>query len=248
LTGILEMPESEVRAWIVFSHCFTCNKDLKVMVRVARGLAQRGWGVLRYDFTGLGGSDGTFADTNFSTNCEDLRRAVEFLGGQHHPPRFLLGLSFGGAASLAMADSLPSIAGVITLAAPSDTTHLADLLDSMNPQIARDGRGEVVIGGLTHTITRQMLEDFRRHDLPACVRALRKPLLVFHSPEDETVSYHHALMNTGLTSNPGIPGIASGLYPRSLISLPGSNHLVTNNERDIELVVKMIDVWCDRLL
>lgn len=245
LTGILELPGTEVRAWIVFSHCFTCNKDLKVMVRIARGLAQRGWGILRYDFAGLGGSEGIFADTNFSTNCEDLRRAVEFLGKEYHSPRFLFGLSFGGAASLAMADSLPSIAGVITLAAPSDTGHLAELLESMNPQIASQGRGEVVIGGFTHTITRQMLEDFRRHDLPAQVRSIRKPLLLFHSPEDETVSYHHALVNTGLVS---YPGIASGLCPRSLITLPGSNHLLTNSERDLELVVRVIDAWCDRFV
>jgi alpha/beta superfamily hydrolase len=243
LTGILEMPGTDVRAWMIFSHCFTCNKDLKVIVRIARGLSQRGWGILRYDFAGLGGSEGTFADTNFSTNCEDLRSAVEFLGREYQPPRFLFGLSFGGAASLAMANSLPSVAGVITLAAPSDTQHLADLLASMNPQIESEGRGEVVIGGFTHTITRSMLDDFRRQDLPARVRDLRKPLLAFHSPDDETVSYRHAFANTGLGSN---PLAVSGLYPRSLVTLPGSNHLLTNNERDIDLVVGMIDCWCER--
>lgn len=245
LTGILEMPEGNVRAWLVFSHCFTCNKDIKAIVRIARGMAERGWGVLRYDFAGLGASEGNFADTNFSTNCEDLRRAVEFLSGEHHPPRFLFGLSFGGAASLAMADQLPSIAGVITLAAPSDTSHLADLLASMNPAIESEGQGTVVIGGLTHTISKQMLLDFRSHDLPGCVRDLRKPLLVFHSPDDETVAYRHALANTGLISE---QVNASGLSPRSLITLPGSNHLLTSSERDIPLVVGIMDVWCDRLV
>ncbi|MFO0012324.1 MAG: alpha/beta hydrolase [Planctomycetota bacterium] len=244
LSGILEMPDSAVRAWMVFSHCFTCNKDLKAIVRIARGLAQRGWGVLRYDFAGLGGSEGTFADTNFSTNCEDLCRAVEFLSGEHHPPRFLFGLSFGGAASLAMADSLPSIAGVITLAAPSDTSHLADLLASMNPRIEAEGQGTVVIGGFTHTITRQMLDDFRREDLPGRVRQLRKAILAFHSPEDETVSYRHALANSGFAAE---HSAASGLYPRSLITLPGSNHLLTSSERDIDFVVGIMDAWCDRL-
>lgn len=239
------MPKGNVRAWLVFSHCFTCNKDIKAIVRIARGMAERGWGVLRYDFAGLGASEGNFADTNFSTNCEDLRRAVEFLSGEHHPPRFLFGLSFGGAASLAMADQLPSIAGVITLAAPSDTSHLADLLASMNPAIESEGQGTVVIGGLTHTISKQMLLDFRSHDLPGRVRDLRKPLLVFHSPQDETVAYRHALANIGLFSQ---QVNASGLSPRSLITLPGSNHLLTSSERDIPLVVGIIDLWCDRLI
>jgi uncharacterized protein len=243
LSGILETPGNEVRAWMVFSHCFTCNKDLKAIVRISRGLAERGWGVLRYDFAGLGGSEGTFANTNFTTNCQDLRGAVEFLSGEHHPPRFLIGHSFGGAASLAMADQLPSIVGVVTLAAPSDTAHLAKLLASMNPKIESEGQGNVVIGGMTHTITREMLKDFRQHDLPGLVQSLRKPLLVFHSPEDETVAFQHAVANTGLAS-----GNASftGSYPRSLMALPGSNHLFTNSDRDIALVVGMIDVWCER--
>ncbi len=250
LTGILEVPVEEVRAWMIFSHCFTCNKDLKAIVRIARGLAERGWGILRYDFAGLGGSEGTFADTNFSTNCEDLRCAVEFLSGTYHPPRFLFGLSFGGAASLAMADKLPSIAGVITLAAPSDTSHLADLLSSMNPCIESEGTGTVSIGGLTHTLSKQMLDDFRSHDLPTRIRELCKPLLAFHSPEDETVSYRHALALAGLAvpdSEQRGPA-KSGLYPRSLITLPGSNHLLTNSERDTPFVVGVMDAWCRRFV
>lgn len=235
----------EVRAWMVFSHCFTCNKDLKAIVRIARGLAERGWGILRYDFAGLGGSEGTFSETNFSTNCEDLRSAVEFLSGTYHPPRFLFGLSFGGAASLAMADELPSIAGVITLAAPSDTSHLADLLSSMNPRIESEGQATVVIGGLTHTISRQMLENFRSHHLPSKIKELRKPLLIFHSPEDETVAYRHSLAIAGLGTS---DKPASGLYPRSLVTLPGSNHLLTNSDRDIPLVVGLIDEWCQRFI
>ena len=245
LTGILEVPGEEVRAWMVFSHCFTCNKDLKAIVRIARGLAERGWGILRYDFAGLGGSEGTFSDTNFSTNCDDLRGAVEFLSGTYHPPRFLFGLSFGGAASLAMANELPSIAGVITLAAPSDTSHLADLLSSMNPRIESEGLGTVSIGGLTHTISKQMLVDFRSHHLPSKIKDLRKPLLIFHSPEDETVAYRHSLVLAGLSTS---ENAASGLCPRSLVTLPGSNHLLTNSDRDIPLVVGLIDEWCQRFL
>ena len=124
LAGILEFPNSDVRGWILFSHCFTCNKDIKAIVRISRGLSDRGWGVLRYDFSGLGGSEGVFAETNFTTNCEDLLAANEYLARNNTPARFLFGLSFGGAASLAMAEKLPNILGVIALAAPSDTQQI----------------------------------------------------------------------------------------------------------------------------
>ncbi len=247
LAGILELPSAEPRGWMLFSHCFTCNKDLKAIVRIARGLAERGWGVLRYDFTGLGGSEGTFSETNFTTNCEDLRCAAEYLSAEQHAPRFLIGHSFGGAASLAMADRLPSVVGVIAIAAPSNTTHLAQLLLGMNPKIASEGQGTVTIGGFQHTIAMQMIEDFRTHDLPSQIRHLRKPMLVFHSPEDETVRFDHALNNMACSSDDALARNGqSGLYPRSLIALPGSNHLLTTSDRDIAMVTGMMDAWCER--
>lgn len=265
LSGILEIPAQTPRGWILFSHCFTCTKDLKAIVRIARGLAERGWGVLRYDFAGLGSSEGDFSETNFTTNCEDLQKAAEYLSAEFHAPRFLIGHSFGGAASFAMADRLPSVTGVIGIAAPSDTWHLAKLLTSMAPGIEAEGRGTVTIGGQTYTITQQMVDDFRRHRLADTVRGLRKALLIFHSPEDETVHFGHALINAGFRSaashgspeSPALhaaPGVAetaalpepSGLYPRTLVSLPCSNHLLTSSERDIPMIVGIIDAWCER--
>lgn len=251
LTGVLETFGTEPRGWLVFSHCFTCNKDLKAIVRIARGLAERGWGVLRYDFAGLGNSEGIFAETNFTTNCEDLRCAAEYLATSHHAPRFLIGHSFGGAASLFVADDLPSVSGVIALAAPSDTVHLANLLVAMNPAIEREGEGDVTIGGLKHRITRGMVEDFRSHDLPGRVARLRKPILAFHSPDDETVGFYHALRNAGYNhgteETPAVQG-HRGLVSRSLIAMPGSNHLFTNNERDLAMIVAMMDAWCERMI
>lgn len=247
LAGILEIPATDTRGWILFSHCFTCSKDLKAIVRISRGLADCGWGVLRYDFSGLGGSDGDFADTNFTTNCEDLLSASDFLGAKHHAPRFLIGHSFGGAASLAMAQRLPNVTGVIAIAAPSDTFHLADLLIKMDPAIASDGIGTVNIGGQSLKIRKQMIEDFRKHDLQSSVRELQKPILVFHSPNDETVGFHHALRNTRYHQPTKADEYLNSI-PRTLVALPGSNHLLTNSQRDIPLIVAIADAWCTRLI
>jgi len=249
LSGILEIPtletSEEIRGWFLFSHCFTCNKDLKAIVRIARGLADQRWGVLRYDFSGLGNSEGVFAETNFTTNCQDLQAAANFLANTYHGPRFLIGHSFGGAASLAMASEIPSCIGVVTLAAPSDTHHLADLLVRMDPSIRSNGTGQVTIGGQTLRIDEQMIDDFLNHDLPSTVQSLNKPLLVFHSPEDETVAFRHALQLTA-TNLPENSASKPHTQSRSLISLPGSNHLLTNSERDIPLIVDIIDAWASR--
>jgi len=247
LAGILEIPQGPIHGWMLFSHCFTCNKDLKAIVRIARGLADCGWGVLRYDFSGLGGSEGNFAESNFTTNCEDLASATSFLASQYHSPRFLIGHSFGGAASLAMADQIPSIAGVIALAAPSDTQHLADLLVKMDPEIVSSGLGSVVIGGQRLQIQKQMVEDFRKHDLRKTVEKLSKPLLVFHSPEDETVAFYHAIRNAGYDQVSGMSAGSSNI-PRTLVALPGSNHLLTSSERDIPMIVAITNAWCTRLM
>ncbi len=254
LSGILEIPSSEPQGWMLFSHCFTCNKDLKAIVRIARGLSDRGWGVLRYDFAGLGGSEGSFSETNFTTNCHDLKHAADFLSETAHPPRFLIGHSFGGAASFAMADQLPSVTGVIGIAAPSDTTHLADLLVQMAPSIETEGHGIVTIGGQHYQITKAMVEDFRKHRLREHVQQMRKAMLVFHSPVDETVRFEHALVNAGFrdsldgTSHPLKVDVPETNHPRdrSLVALPGSNHLLTTSERDIAMMVGIMDAWCER--
>lgn len=245
LSGILDQPIDEPKGLAIFSHCFTCSKDLKAIVRISRRLAEHGWGVLRYDFAGLGSSEGEFASTNFTTNRADLLAAARFLAEHHMAPKLLIGHSFGGAASLSVAGEIPSVLGVVAVAAPSDTQHLADLLVRMDRRIETDGEGVVTIGGIQHRILRQMIDDFRRQDLPRTISQLTKPVLVFHSPDDETLGFDHALRifswvmqrSDALPESPGA----------SLIALPGADHLLLKNPADLRMVSDAIHVWLTRL-
>ena len=242
LAGILELPSGEPNGFILFSHCFTCGKDLKAIVRISRALADLGWGVLRYDFSGLGNSQGDFSASNFTTNREDLRSAAQFLSRDYNPPAYLMGHSFGGATSLSMAMELSSVRGVVAVASPSDTHHLASLLEHMNPEITARGEGFVTIGGRAHLVKQQMLDDFRSHDLRSAVELITKPILAFHSQTDETVDFRNALVNCGLAST----STTSFFQQRSLISLPNCNHLLTTNGEDCVLIAEITDAWCRR--
>lgn len=251
LAGIIDRPvhDRDIRASVVFSHCFTCNKDLKAIVRISRALSSLGIAVLRFDMTGLGGSDGDFSQTNFTTNLQDLRSAIHFAKSELGFVTGLIGHSFGGAATLALTaeyslssdlpDTDPKVA--ITLAAPSDTQHLAALLERMNPEIETTGSGIVHIGGRPWRITREMLADFRVHDLPKLIGSIAKPTLLFHSPTDETVSYDHVLRIIGLIQNGG-----TNPYPPSLISLIGSDHLISNEPKTIDWIASSTAAFLQR--
>lgn len=231
----------------VFSHCFTCNKDLKAITRISRYLAESGMAVLRFDMTGLGGSDGDFSDTSFSTNLADLAAAIRFADNSLGTVTALIGHSFGGAASLAIAAGMPlrhgsppllddlrhKLAAVISIAAPSDTKHLADLLQRMNPAIQSDGMGDVTIGGFTWSIRREMLEDFRAYALPDYLNRVRSRVLSFHSPVDQTLGYDHALRIASLVEDEhGLPGC-------SLITLSGADHLLAKHAADADYVAQV---------
>ncbi len=246
LSGIVDFPEGSPRATVVFTHCFTCSKDLKVIVRISRGLAELGFAVLRYDLTGLGGSRGDFSHTSFTTNRADLRAAVDFLSKHMQAPEFLIGHSFGGACSLSLAQEFPSVIGVASLAAPSDTAHLAERLQRMDPRIAEQGVGQVTIGGQDYSIRKSMLDDFRSFDLPAELRKLSKPTLLFHSPADETLGFEHVLRLYSLLTQRADHDAEPS--PASLICLPGADHLLVNQSADIPYVTAMIGTWFNRLL
>ncbi|TWT49738.1 Alpha/beta hydrolase family protein [Rubripirellula amarantea] len=241
LAGIIDLPAGSGDApspVAVFSHCFTCNKDLKAIVRISRSLAEQGIAVLRFDMTGLGGSEGDFARTNFTSNCNDLRQAIRFASGEIGPVAALIGHSFGGAASLAVGSEFSagsSLSAIITLAAPSDTAQLAKLLERMNPSIPRDGLGTVTIGGRTWSISKEMLDDFRSHDLPSLIGKIGLPTLVLHSPEDQTVGYDHAIRIMGLI-NPNA----------SLVTLHGADHLLAKNADDLTYVSASIAAFVHR--
>jgi len=245
LGGILDAPESPPIGFVLMAHCFTCSKDLKASVRISRGLAEAGWGTLRFDFAGLGNSEGDFAETNFRTNRLDLLAAASYLAETHQAPSLLVGHSFGGAAAISVANELDSVRGVVALAAPSETSHLANVLVQLDPRIESEGRGSVVIGGRSFPIARQMLEDFRQYDFTKDIARLKKSLLIFHSPTDATVGYHHAMRIYALVSQSNQP---DSMRPEvSLITLPKSDHLLVNDPRDIPMVVSLISGWGKRV-
>ncbi|TWU34382.1 alpha/beta hydrolase family protein [Novipirellula artificiosorum] len=246
LAGIIDRPDTtDPVPVVVLSHCFTCSKDLKAIVRVSRGLSERGIAVLRFDMTGIGGSRGDFSQTNFATNLEDLRAAIRFAAGELGPVTTLYGHSFGGAASLALAGSnhpddaaepvLSSLRSVISLGSPSDTWHLAVRLTKMNPRIDIDGMGEVTIGGVAWTIRKQMVDNYRQYDLASRISRIKLPTLLLHSPIDETVGFDHALRIMMLINQS--QGEASTPCC-SLLSLPGADHLLKNDPRDLDFVVR----------
>lgn len=257
LAGIIDRPDHQDPVPVaVFSHCFTCNKDLKAIVRISRALAEAGIAVLRFDMTGLGDSDGDFSRTSFSTNLLDLQAAIRFAATELGPVTALLGHSFGGAASLAVAgsrtsadqaeddppaDQLRHLAAVITLAAPSETRHLAELLSRMNPAIQAEGHGQVSIGGRSWTIRREMLADFRSHQLPDLVAKIDVPTLLLHSPVDKTVPYHHALRLMSL-----IQTAPDRSTPVSLFSLADADHLLADRAEDLPLVASIAASFINR--
>ncbi len=242
LAGIVDRPDDvDDPPVAVFTHCFTCNKDLKAIVRISRALAEAGIAVLRYDMTGLGGSDGDFSNTNFSTNLADLNAAIRFASQQLGRVAALIGHSFGGAASLAVASSAqPSPAVVITLAAPSDTQHLALLLARKDPRIEKTGVGHVEIGGVRWAITKQMLEDFRAHELTALIPRVQAATLLFHSRVDETVGFDHALRLMSL-----IQGSQRSTAPVSLCTLADADHLLVDPD-DLTFVAAMSAAFIHR--
>lgn len=235
LAVIIELPSEEPKLFGIFSHCFTCSKDLKAIVKISRLLAQTGIAVARFDFTGLGDSTGDFSESNFESNMADILTVTDWLSHNYQPPRLLMGLSLGGAAMMAVANQIPSAGGIVTLAAPSCTRHLAEFLCIQSPEIESEGLGTVVIGGRRHIIKPQLLASLRQRDLEADIAAIRIHHLILHSPIDETLGFYHAENLFRMTG-----GI------KSLVTLDGSDHLLMNREGELEFVAKLIELWAQR--
>lgn len=235
LAGIVEIPNGPVWVWGVFTHCFTCTKDLKAIVKISRRLAEHGIGILRFDCTGLGESEGDFSETNFDTTCQDVRAAAEYTAAELGPPRLLIGHSFGGAASLTCANDVPGLSAVSTIAAPSDTKHLADHIAKQNPEIDRQGSGDFSVGGQTYLVRRQLLQNLREFDLQQKLNEILLPLLIFHSPIDETLAWDHAQAL-----------FHQGRGPKSLIALDGADHLLINQPNDVSFVADLLAIWLGR--
>ena len=236
LAARLDLPVEPVRSYALFAHCFTCSKDVFAAQRIASELALRGIAVLRFDFTGLGASGGEFANSNFSSNVEDLRHAATYLAEHHGPAELLIGHSLGGAAVLAVASDLPAVKAVVTIAAPADTEHVVSSFHADVPMIERDGKAEVQLAGRRFTITRQFLDDVRRQDLTSKISDLRRPLLIFHAPTDDVVGIENARQIYD-----------AARHPKNFISLDRADHLLTNRS-DAVFVAEVISAWGARYL
>ncbi len=234
LSGVLDAPEGEVKAWAVFAHCFTCSKKNLAASRIARGLAYRGIGVLRFDFTGLGDSGGDFSETGFSSNIADLRTALAWMAKSGRPVGLLIGHSLGGAASVVAGSLEDQIQAVVTLGAPSQADHVIAQFQQSVPEIEAKGEAEVNLADRPFILRKSFLDDVRGANVIDAVKSLNKPLLVMHSPIDQTVGIDNA---TGLFVN--------ARHPKSFVSLDNADHLITRAE-DAEFICDVISGWSRR--
>lgn len=233
LSGLLETPETDVKFYALFAHCFTCGKDVAAASRISRALMAKGIAVLRFDFTGLGNSDGDFANSNFSSNIQDLIAAADFLRSQYQAPKILIGHSLGGAAILGVAKDVPEATAVVTIGAPFDAAHVAHNFAMHIDEIEQQGQAEVSLGGRKFTIQKQFLDDINSYDT-GHLHQLRKALLVMHSPVDTTVKIAEAEKL-----------YRAALHPKSFVSLEDADHLLSN-KRDSEYVAEVISAWATR--
>lgn len=236
LAAVLDLPLGKPTAYALFAHCFTCGKDNLAAKRIAGRLAINGIAVLRFDFTGLGGSKGEFANTHFSSNLDDLVAAADHLRKTRAAPAILIGHSLGGAAVLAAAHRIPDARAVVTIAAPFDPSHVVGLFKQQIDQIKMQGEVEVALAGRPFRIKREFLDDVAEKKLDECLANLRKALLVFHSPTDDTVAIDNASHI-----------FAAAKHPKSFVSLAGADHLLSQKS-DAVYVANVIAAWAERYL
>jgi len=236
LAASLELPEREPLAYALFAHCFTCGKDVLAAKRIAVALAAKGIAVLRFDFTGLGSSEGDFANSTFSSNVADLVRAADHLRETRKAPAILIGHSLGGAAILAAAGQIPDARAVATIAAPSDPAHVTGLFKDRIADIRTQGKIEVSLAGRPFQIKREFLDDIAEQNLMAHVTGLHRALLIMHAPDDDTVSIDNATRI-----------FVAARHPKSFVSLAGADHLLTAKQ-DAAYVADVIAAWATRYL
>ncbi len=236
LAALLDRPDGPIRAVALFAHCFTCGKDNKAARVIAHGLTSHGIAVLRFDFTGLGSSEGEFANTTFSSNVDDLVAAADHLRTQIAAPAILIGHSLGGAAVLAAAHRIAEARAVVTIAAPFDPAHVAGLFGERVEEIKSKGEVEVTLAGRPFRVRRGLLDDIAGQNLAGRIAELRKALLVFHSPTDETVGIDNASHI-----------FTTAKHPKSFISLAGADHLLLRPS-DAAYVAHVIAAWAERYL
>lgn len=224
------------RRWILFAHCFTCGGKLPAAQEISATLADEGFGVFRFDFTGLGESEGDFEDTDFSSNIDDLLSAAEYMEEELSAPSLLIGHSLGGAAVLVAASQVDSVRAVATLGAPSDPKHVTRLFEDSLETLKEKGKAKVSIGGRPFTIKKEFLEDLEKYTMKEVVGNLGKPLLILHSPVDHVVGIKNAATLYGYAK-----------HPKSFISLDDADHLL-KRAKDSRYAARTLAVWAERFL
>lgn len=236
LAGRLDRPPGEARAWALFAHCFTCGKDLAAARRIGDALAARGYGVLRFDFTGLGQSEGEFAETTFSGDVADLVAAADYLRQHEQAPTLLIGHSLGGAAVLAAAGRIAEVEAVATIGAPFEPAHVRHLIERSAPDLEAQGQATVQIGGRPFQLKAEFLRDLEDQDQPARIAKLERALLVLHAPGDQIVGIDEARKI-----------YQAAKHPKSFVSLDDADHLLSR-ERDARYAAEVIAAWGARYL
>ncbi len=237
LVGRIELPaDQHPHNFAIFAHCFTCTKNLSAVKNISKALTQKGFGVLRFDFTGLGESDGDFADTNFSGNVQDLLAAADYLSSEYESPSLLVGHSLGGAAVIFAAAEIHSVKAVATIGAPSSPQHVTHLLQSSIEEIETSGKANVNLGGREFTIKKQFLDDLESKSLASVAKNLGKAILIMHSPQDRTVEVKNAeeLYH-------------AARHPKSFVTLDGADHLLAK-AADSLYSGKVIAEWARRYI
>ncbi len=236
LAARLDTPPGTPIAYALFAHCFTCTKDIFAASRIAAALTEHGIAVLRFDFTGLGSSEGEFANTNFSSNIDDLVAAADFLRAGYAAPKLLVGHSLGGAAVLAAASRVPEAEAVVTIGAPAEPAHVAHHMADSRAEIEARGEAEVLLVGRPFRIKKQFLEDIEARKLEGDIAGLGKALLVFHAPRDTVVGIDNAARI-----------FQAAKHPKSFVSLDDADHLLSKHE-DAIYVAQVTAAWAERYL
>lgn len=234
LSARVDQPDDEPRSYALFAHCFTCSKNLKVVSNLSKTLTKHGIGVFRFDFTGLGESEGDFADTNFSSNIEDLIAAAKHMESHYSAPAMLIGHSLGGAAVLQAASEIPKSKAVATIGAPANPEHVKENFGAQLDEIEEKGIATVTLAGRNFTIKKQFIDDLEANNMDDKIRNLNRALMIFHSPVDKVVGIDNAAHI-----------YQKARHPKSFVSLDDADHLLTNQKDSIYLG-EVLAAWADR--